>query len=159
MSDIRLKIEYSTQSAKEIEEILWRLRADSEIKRFVTRARGSLMADFRALSNELSACLHFPYYYRANWDSLEECLQDLEWLFSEEFFLVFDNLDCVMPGQDESFVTFIQILEAAIQAHGRNRWGHQKLRIVVQRNDSNLARIQEELDKTNIQLLPFTLSS
>ena len=40
---------------------------------------GRLLGDKDALLTALGAALHFPDYYGANWDALEECLSDLSW--------------------------------------------------------------------------------
>ncbi len=40
---------------------------------------GRLLGDKDALLTALGAALHFPDYYGANWDALEECLGDLSW--------------------------------------------------------------------------------
>ncbi len=40
---------------------------------------GRLLGDKDALLTALGHALHFPDYYGANWDALEECLGDLSW--------------------------------------------------------------------------------
>ncbi|MCG8529682.1 MAG: barstar family protein, partial [Desulfovibrionales bacterium] len=132
-----------------------KLRSDDKIKRFATRLRGSRMTNFKSLSDELSSSLHFPYYYSSNWASLDECLGDLEWLFSEEIFLFFEELDSILFDQDERIPTFIDTLESAIQEHGRNKKGYQKLRIILQKNDSHFILFQNEFSKGNLDFTPF----
>ena len=154
----KLRIDYLSESAAEIEDILWKLRSDDKIKRFATRLRGSRMTNFKSLSDELSSSLHFPYYFSSNWASLDECLGDLEWLFSEEIFLIFEELDNILSDQDERIATFVEILESAILEHGQNRNGHQKLRIILQKNDNRFILFQNEFSKGDLDFTPFCIN-
>ncbi len=43
------------------------------------RLDGRSLATKAALLDALGQALDFPDYYGANWDALEECLQDLSW--------------------------------------------------------------------------------
>lgn len=63
------------------------LRAVVEVSSRLTEAgfiartiRGSKMRSVRALMDEVSAALQFPYYFGQNWDALDECLSDMDWL-------------------------------------------------------------------------------
>ena len=40
---------------------------------------GRLLGDKASLLAALGQALHFPGYYGANWDALDECLADLSW--------------------------------------------------------------------------------
>lgn|GEM_PF-4348210 len=155
MGVIESKIEYSKLPVKDVEQLTWDLRRIGAGKVFAARGRGSRMSDFQSMSNELSACLHFPDYYGDNWDALNECMQDLEWLFAEEVFLAIDEFDLVFPGNDEDFRILMEILEDAIQEHGNNQEGNQKLRVILQITDEGYESLQIRLEKKNIRLSEF----
>ncbi len=40
---------------------------------------GRMLRDKVSLLSAIGQALHFPEYYGANWDALEECLSDLSW--------------------------------------------------------------------------------
>lgn len=42
--------------------------------------RGTKMRSLQALFDETAAALQFPAYFAENWDALDECLNDLDWL-------------------------------------------------------------------------------
>lgn len=49
--------------------------------------RGHKCTSYEALHNEIAAALQFPDYYGENWDALDECLGDLDWLPGDWYFL------------------------------------------------------------------------
>src|SRR5579885_3011720 len=53
--------------------------------------RGQKMRTAESLFDEVSAALQFPPYFGENWDALEECLADLEWLHTRDCVLVILN--------------------------------------------------------------------
>ncbi len=67
----------------------WRAR-DDQVHDFVSELsingwtavtlHGSRMASLEGVFNEFSTELSFPAYFGQNWDALEECLTDLDWL-------------------------------------------------------------------------------
>ena len=155
MGVIESKIEYCKLSVRDIDNMFWRLREIGAGKVFAARARGSRMSDFQSMSDELSACLHFPYYYGNNWDAFDECIGDLEWLLAEEVFLFIDDFDRVFPRNDEGFNFLMEALEDAIQEHENNQEVNQKLRIVLQTTDVGYKSLQSRLRKKNIRLSEF----
>jgi RNAse (barnase) inhibitor barstar len=52
----------------------------SEAGLTVRTVRGAKMRTARQLFDEFAAALQFPDYFGENWDALDECLADLDWL-------------------------------------------------------------------------------
>jgi barstar (barnase inhibitor) len=65
---------------------------------------------------EMAAALTFPDYFEPNWDALEECLADLEWLPGKGYVLLFTNADQILVDDDEEFVTLLEVLSDAGEA-------------------------------------------
>jgi len=64
---------------------------------------------------EISRALAFPAYFGGNWDALDECLSDLEWLPGAGYLLVFRDADRLLTGAEEDYRTLIDVLEGAGQ--------------------------------------------
>ncbi len=69
----------------------------------------------KALFQEFAAAFQFPYYFGANWDALEECINDLEWLRANAYVLFLTHADRVLEGADKKFRILLQILRDSAQ--------------------------------------------
>lgn len=78
--------------------------------------RGNKCSTREDLLEEFSRALDFPHYYSRNWDSLEECLTDLEWLSAEAFVLIITNADQVLKSSPGDMKKLAGIL-ASSAAH------------------------------------------
>jgi RNAse (barnase) inhibitor barstar len=67
---------------------------------------------------EFARTLSFPDYFGHNWDALEECLIDLEWLPAKGYVVVVTDADQVLvkPDEEDDYETFIEILAEAGEA-------------------------------------------
>jgi hypothetical protein len=70
------------------------------------------------LLDEFARALSFPEYFGHNWDALEECLADLDWLPAQGYLLVVTDADQVLakPEEEDDYETFIEILTEAGEA-------------------------------------------
>ena len=71
---------------------------------------------------EFAQVLEFPDYFGHNWDALEECLADLEWLPAKGYILLITEAGYVLPD-DEEFETFLEILRDAGEVWGNGQAG------------------------------------
>ncbi len=62
------------------------------------------------LFDEFARVLSFPDYFGHNWDALEECLMDLEWLPAKGYVLVLTDAEHVLPSDEEEYETLLEIL-------------------------------------------------
>ena len=69
---------------------------------------------------EFAQALEFPDYFGHNWDALEECLADLEWLPAKGYILLITDAGRVLPDEDE-YETFLEILRDAGEAWGNGQ--------------------------------------
>ncbi|HEX6531111.1 MAG TPA: barstar family protein [Nitrospira sp.] len=103
--------------------------------------RGKKCRTATGLFAELAEVLEFPDYFGHNWDALEECLADLEWLPAKGYVLVFTDSELILPDDEEEFATFLEVLNdagetwAGGKASARARSFHSAL-VVSERNKS-----------------------
>ena len=72
---------------------------------------------------EFARALEFPDYFGHNWDALEECLVDLEWLPAKGYILLMTDAVHVLPNDDTEYQTFLEILRDAGEAWGSGQAG------------------------------------
>lgn len=76
--------------------------------------------DGSSLTNKaevLSACataLQFPSHFGHNWDALEECLTDLEWLPASGYLLFYNHPKPFAQNHPKDWKTLMEIFQAAI---------------------------------------------
>lgn len=68
------------------------------------------------LLRECARALNFPDYFGHNWDALEECLADLEWLPAKGYILLITDAAQVLPDDEEEYETFLEVLRDAGEA-------------------------------------------
>jgi len=76
-----------------------------------------------SLFAEFARALKFPDYFGHNWDAVEECLTDLEWLPAKGYILLVTNAEGVLPEDEEEYETFLEILRDAGEAWGNGQAG------------------------------------
>ncbi|MCI0427085.1 MAG: barstar family protein [Nitrospiraceae bacterium] len=70
---------------------------------------------------ECARVLDFPDYFGHNWDALEECLADLEWLPAKGYVLLITDAAHVLSDDGEEYETFLEILRDAGEAWGNGQ--------------------------------------
>ena len=85
--------------------------------------KGAKCQTIAGLLTECARALDFPDYFGHNWDALEECLADLEWLPAKGYVLLITDARCVLPDDDEEYETFLEILRDAGEAWGSGQAG------------------------------------
>lgn len=77
--------------------------------------RGKHCTTAPALMQEWSAALQFPYYFGHNWDAMNECLADLEWLPGKYYVFCLTHIEKVLPRQEKEFANYISVLNYAVR--------------------------------------------
>jgi RNAse (barnase) inhibitor barstar len=72
---------------------------------------------------EFARALEFPDYFGHNWDALEECLADLEWLPAKGYILLITDAAHVLLDDEEEYETFLEVLRDAGEAWGSGQAG------------------------------------
>ena len=107
-------------------------RAESLLKipdGFILRVvRGSKGRQTSGLFSELASAMEFPDYFGHNWDALEECLTDLEWLPGKGYVLLITAAEQILADDDEDFATFLEVLSDAGEAWASGQAGAESKR-------------------------------
>ena len=73
--------------------------------------RGTKMHNRNDLFDEFSAAFQFPLYFGENWDALEECLADLEWVPASGYGLfVTDTAQVLSREHADQFDILLKVL-------------------------------------------------
>ncbi len=85
-------------------------QVNKEIVRFI---RGRRCPTSNSLLQEFAAALQFPYYFGHNWDALDECLSDLEWLQGSQYIIIITQANELLKQEGEKFGLLLNILTGA----------------------------------------------
>jgi RNAse (barnase) inhibitor barstar len=66
------------------------------------------------LLNHVATALRFPDHFGNNWDALEECLSDLEWVDADGYLLYYDHTDGLLEAHPDQFETLVEILRDSV---------------------------------------------
>ena len=80
--------------------------------------RGSICCTLNGFFKEISATLHFPYYFGWNWAAVDECLTDLDWLSFTKILIVIDDYGQLFSAEQDRTAlcnTLVKYLDSFIQ--------------------------------------------
>ncbi len=112
--------------------------------------RGTKMRTLQALFDETSAALQFPSYFGENWDALDECLNDLDWLpVGPCTLLLLETQHVLDRAEPADRVALAEILKATAEAWNGSRPFH----VILHRGeDSHLPPLARELRALGAEL-------
>ena len=73
------------------------------------------------LFTEFGKVLDFPGYFGHNWDAMEECLADLEWLPAKGYVLLIAEAQAVLADDEDEYETLLEILSDAGEAWSKGQ--------------------------------------
>lgn len=76
-----------------------------------------------ALFAEFAKVMDLPEYFGHNWDALEECLADLEWMPAKGYVLLLTDAEQILPQDEEDFATLLEVLSDAGEAWATGQAG------------------------------------
>lgn len=86
---------------QEVDQYVAKVRYEAGKRLTVIVLRGSKMQSMDGFYDELAAALQFPLYFGRNWNALDECLVDLEWLPADAYLLVLADASSVLKTAGE----------------------------------------------------------
>lgn len=75
---------------------------------------GRNIARKEQLLNHVATALRFPDYFGGNWDALEECLADMEWVDAPGYLILYDHVDALAQAHSDQLQTFVEICRDAV---------------------------------------------
>ena len=96
-------------NALEADDLVFSLQCKSK-DGVIRTIRGHKCATAADLHNEVAAVLQFPDYYGENWDAMDECITDLEWLPGSWYLINLCRVQSVLPDDERNFKIFMSIL-------------------------------------------------
>ena len=75
---------------------------------------GKNIARKEQLLNHAATALRFPAHFGDNWDALEECLADMEWVDADGYVIYYDHIDGLLGAHPDQFETFVEIVRDAV---------------------------------------------
>lgn len=58
---------------------------------YVCEVDGAMVGNKQQLLSAVAGAMKFPDYFGKNWDALDECLRDMEWLPAKGYVLIFND--------------------------------------------------------------------
>lgn len=91
-------------------------------KHVVKEVLGNKCMSYEELLSEFSESLEFPDYFGFNWNALDECLNDLDWLGGNSYLLIIYDTELVLLDDDNNFKILVSILQRSVDewTFGRN---------------------------------------
>lgn len=83
--------------------------------------RGKKSRTLDNLYDEFAAAFQFPCYFGENWPAFGECVNDLEWLPGEGYFVFVSNVNNMLVNDDEDFKILVRILLDAAKDWAKGR--------------------------------------
>lgn len=71
--------------------------------------------------NEFARALGFPDYCGRNWDALEECLTDLEWIPAKGYVVLINDAQSVIPDDEEEYETLLEVFNDVGEAWSKGQ--------------------------------------
>jgi|GEM_PF-2324143 len=122
----------------------------SEPHAVLRHLRGTKMRNLQALFDETAASLQFPAYFGDDWDALDQCLNDLDWLpVGPCTLLVLDTQHILDRAEPADRTALAEILKATAEAWNGSRPFH----VILHRAEgANLPPLARELRALGAEL-------
>jgi hypothetical protein len=88
---------------------------------FIAEINGTTIQSVNDLFDALKRSFHFPEYFGFNWNAVDECLNDLDWLKAKAYLLIVRAIDSFRMNEAD-FQIFIKVLNKTSREwrQGRN---------------------------------------
>jgi len=126
----------------------WQKALPDRVARAVRGKKCPTTAD---LFDEFAAAWQFPCYFGENWDALEECLTDLEWLPAAAYLLLISQAAHVLERESlDQRGVFWQLLHRVAEFWARTHRPPLAFHVVAHTTPLELEAVRHGLDAANI---------
>lgn len=94
---------------------------ENDFDRIVVVLEGEQCKSVASLLKEFNEKFFFPDYFGFNFDALDECLNDLEWLEAEKYLVFIRDINLVLSEDPGAFNDFIMIIEMTVKEWNQGR--------------------------------------
>ena len=84
---------------------------------FISAINGENCGEKEDLMDEIANALEFPDYFHENFDSLHECLTDLNWIDRNDIVLVINNYDMLLSEGKRENQDILKNVFQAVETH------------------------------------------
>lgn len=75
---------------------------------------GATITNKAAFLQAIADAMLFPRYFGQNWDALEDCLTDLDWLNGDRFILLYEQPETFAQGDSTEWLVALDILRSTV---------------------------------------------
>ncbi|PSB29039.1 barstar family protein [Stenomitos frigidus] len=75
---------------------------------------GKTITNKAGFLDAIADAMAFPRYFGQNWDALEDCLTDLDWLNGDRFILLYEEPEAFAQGEPSEWLVALDILRSAV---------------------------------------------
>jgi len=101
------KLFKTNKTEQELSNFIRKINTSSN-KNIGLLCRGERMQEWKGFANEISAVLQFPYYFSGGYDSLHECIRDLDWIAKKRIFVFVTNFDQLLLDESRNFISLFK---------------------------------------------------
>jgi len=139
----------------ELTDWAWSLDRSASAALVMRVLRGRHMQTLATLCDEMGAALQFPYYFGGNFNAIEDCLTDLDWLPGDSYVLVVTDAPSVLARADpddlEAFLALLARVHEYWQ-HGGDAPGSEAMPfdVILHATEATAPRLQERLTGAHV---------
>ncbi|MGH7626152.1 MAG: barstar family protein [Gemmatimonadaceae bacterium] len=139
----------------ELTDWAWSLDRSASASLVMRVLRGRHMQTVTTLCDEMGAALQFPYYFGGNFNAIEDCLTDLDWLPGNSYVLVVTDAPSVLARADPDDVEAFLALLARVHEywqHGGDAPGSEPVPfdVILHATEATAPRLQERLTGAHV---------
>lgn len=113
---------FTEMNKGKFDDLLNEYRFDKARDNVVILLRGANMRSLEGLFQEFAAAFQFPSYFGENWNALDECIHDLDWLSGDNYIIGINDIQDLLINEEKGELDVLfKILKG-----GSSEWGMPK---------------------------------